>query len=185
MKKTLAALLLLIFVLPLHAAGLKNTSGMTSTEITAHILGYWEAEDKEIGNTQAIVAVYEYDGKIYSRIIALYNPDTKEIEDDIYQQKNRDANIKGNPPYCGMDILFGLQHYRDARFNNGKILDPKSGKYYAATVNLLENDTLKATGHHLFFRKNLYMAKVDNTIFPKDFIIPNETTFILVIPAHK
>jgi len=185
MKKTLTALLLLIFILPLHAARLMNTRGMTSAEITAHILGYWKTADKQVGNTQAVVAVYRYDGKIYARIIALYNPDTKEIEDDIYRQKNRDMNIEGNPPYCGMDILFGLQHDRDARFNNGRILNPKNGKSYAATVNLLENDTLRATGRYLLFRRNMYMLKVDNTIFPENFTIPDETTFTPVIPANR
>lgn len=185
MKKILTAVLILMFSVPLnlYSANKMNTRGMTSAQITARILGYWKTVDRTKDNAQAVIAVYNYNGEIYGRVIAFYNPDTYKIEDDIYQQKNRAPAIRGNPPYCGLDILFGLKHGRGARFDGGEILNPENGRYYHASVKLLENNTLKITARYLFFRRNQALTRIENSDFPGDFTFPDINTFIPVIPV--
>ena len=84
------------------------------------IKGLWTTIDDETGEPKSVVQVYEYDGKIYGRIVKLF--------------KNIDklaVGIKGNPKILGLDIIWDLQENGD-RFKGGKILDPSKGKIYTS-----------------------------------------------------
>lgn len=84
------------------------------------ITGLWTTIDDETNEPKSVVQIYEYQGKIYGRVVKLF--------------KNQDktaVGIKGSPKIAGLDIIWNLQD-EGKRFGGGKILDPAKGKIYSS-----------------------------------------------------
>ena len=93
-----------------------------SALMAADIDGYWKSINETTGKPQCVVAVYEYDGLHYGRIIGTYDPNGVMTE-TIYNPKGRAPGILGNPFYCGMDLIWALDD-AGSKFK-GKIVDPE------------------------------------------------------------
>ena len=105
------------------------------------ITGFWTTIDDETNEPKSIVHVYDYQGKIYGRVVHLFkNPDTTA------------KNVKGSPKILGLDILWDLQD-RGEKFKDGEILDPKKGKVYTCEV-WRDGDNLIVRGKIAFFGRN-------------------------------
>lgn len=84
------------------------------------ITGLWTTIDDETNEPKSVVQIYEYQGKVYGRVVKLF--------------KNQDktaVGIKGKPKIAGLDIIWNLQD-KGQRFEGGKILDPAKGKIYSS-----------------------------------------------------
>ncbi len=112
---------------------------ITSIEAQS-IFGKWKTLDTETGNTESIVEVYEKNGKAYAKIIEILNKENEARVCDACKGNNK------NKPILGMVILKGLK--QDGKeWNNGKILDPKNGKYYKCYITLVNATKLKLRGY--------------------------------------
>lgn len=168
MKKTLWTLFaLLIFCASLSASG--------------DIAGFWKSVDDKTGRARCMVAVYEYEDKYYGRIIGTYNEEGV-LDATIYHPKGRAPGIKGNPYYCGMDIIWNLRK-RDTRFK-GKIVDPEHGKVYDAELWNRQGDLI-VRGQLLIFGRNQTWLPVPNSVFNKKFPKPDVSKFVPIIPQTK
>ena len=104
------------------------------------IFGKWKTIDDETGNEKSIVEIYQKDGKAFAKIVQLLE---KGNENKICENCKGD---KKNMPIKGMEIINGLSQ-DDDEWNNGKILDPKTGKVYKCIVALENSNKLRVRGY--------------------------------------
>ncbi len=87
-----------------------------------NIAGLYKTIDDETGEAKSLVQIYAHQGKMYGRVVKLFeNPDKKAV------------GIKGDPKIVGLDIAWGLQD-EGKRYEGGHILDPAKGKIYGCEM---------------------------------------------------
>lgn len=153
-----------------------------STVLAADIVGYWKSIDDQTGKAQSIVAIYEYLGKYYGRIIATFD-DTGKVDDTIYAPKDRAPGVVGNPYYAGLDIIYDLQK-DESRYSNGKIMDPEEGKVYNAEL-WTEDGNLIVRGEIWLFGRNQTWVPATDQDFPAGFKKPDLSKLVPSIQKVK
>ncbi len=144
------------------------------------ITGFWKTVDSKTKKPQSIIAIYEYQGKYYGRLIGSYDDDGV-MRDTIYSPQGRAPGVVGNPYYCGMDILWNLKDDDDDGTYQGKIIDPREGDVYSAEV-WVKGVNLIVRGEVFIFGKNITWPPATAADFPKGFKKPNVKKFVPVIP---
>ncbi|HMI08519.1 MAG TPA: DUF2147 domain-containing protein [Flavobacterium sp.] len=104
------------------------------------VVGKWKTIDDETGKPVSVVDIFESRGKIYGRVIEVYNPKNRTR---VCENCNGDDH---NKPIVGLLVIKGLTK-EDDEYTNGKILDPKSGKLYKCYIALEGHDKLKVRGY--------------------------------------
>lgn len=104
------------------------------------VIGFWTTIDDETKEAKSVVQIYEYDGKIYGRVV------------DVLKNKDATAKIPGSPKVIGLDIIWDLE--KDGNeYNGGKILDPQKGKVYGCAI-WRDGENLIVRGKIAFFGRN-------------------------------
>ena len=104
------------------------------------VIGKWNTIDEVTGKAMSVVEIFEYNNKIYGKVIDILNP------------KNRNNTCKDcagedqNKPILGLTIIKGLSK-DGTEYNDGKILDPKTGKLYKCYIELESANKLKVRGY--------------------------------------
>ncbi|MEA1785414.1 DUF2147 domain-containing protein [Arenibacter sp. GZD96] len=104
------------------------------------IFGKWNTIDDETGKIESVVEIYENNGKAHAKIIDILN---KEDRDRLC---DKCTGVHKNAPILGMVLVSDLEQDGD-EWSGGKILDPKSGKYYKCYLKLEDNNKLKLRGY--------------------------------------
>ena len=102
--------------------------------------GIWITTDDVTGREKSEVLIYKDNGKLYGKIINLLLPEDK---------GKLCTKCKGeykNKPIEGMIILNDLI-LEDGIWEDGTIIDPKSGKIYDCYLSLEKQNTLKVRGY--------------------------------------
>jgi len=114
---------------------------LTVTTLSAQsVFGKWKTIDDNSGEAKSFVEIYEQDGKVYGKIIEIFN---KEREDALCTEcegADKDKPIKG------MVFIRGLEKDGD-EYNDGKIIDPETGTMYKCYIELEEPNKLKVRGY--------------------------------------
>ncbi|MBS0615888.1 MAG: DUF2147 domain-containing protein [Verrucomicrobia bacterium] len=143
------------------------------------IAGFWKTIDPDTKKPQSVVAVYEYKGKYYGRIIGTYNK-SGQVDETMYAPKDRAPGIVGNPYYCGLDIIWNLRLRDNDRFR-GKICNPQAGKVYDAEL-WVEDGNLIVRGMVWMFGANRTWLPFTDKEFSSHFKKPDVKKFVPVIP---
>lgn len=106
---------------------------------SGQITGKWKTVDDTDGVEKSIVEIYEKDGKLHGRVERLLAG-----ADKIYCDACK-GDLK-NKPITGMVILSNLEKTSSGG-EDGKILDPASGKTYSCYIELENPDKLKLRGY--------------------------------------
>jgi len=106
---------------------------------TATIEGTWITQDDETGRQKSEVLIYKENGKLYGKITKLLLPEDEGKKCVNCKGKNKDQPIEG------MVIIKDLT-LEDDTWENGTILDPKSGKVYDCYIGFQDSNTLKLRG---------------------------------------
>lgn len=106
--------------------------------VSAAIPGLYQTIDDKTNQPKSVVALYEYaDGNdlaLAGRIVALYGPDGR-ISETIAAPVKVADKIKGAPKFVGLDIIWNMEwDADDNRYEDGKIMDPTSGKVYSSVI---------------------------------------------------
>lgn len=107
---------------------------------TNQIEGVWITQDDETGKKKSEVLLYKNEGKLYGKILNLL------LEED---KGKLCVNCKGenkNLAIEGMVIVEGLE-LNGKTWEEGTILDPKSGKTYSCYISFDDENTLKVRGY--------------------------------------
>ena len=107
---------------------------------TDSIEGTWVTTDDETGKQKSEVFIYKENGKLYGKITKLLLPEDQGKICINCKGKNKDKSIKG------MVIINDLQ-LDENTWEDGTILDPKSGKVYDCNIGFEDTNTLKVRGY--------------------------------------
>lgn len=146
------------------------------------IVGFWKSIDDKTNKPQSIVAIYEYKGKCYGRLIATYNPQGK-IDDTIYNPLKRAPGVQGDPYYVGLDFIWNLKKDGN-RYVDGEIMDPEKGRIYSAKA-WREGNDLIIRGEIFFIGRNQKWPPATDNDFPAGFQKPDLATLVPKIPKTK
>lgn len=112
------------------------------------VFGKWKTVDDETGETKSVVEIYEKDGKVYGKII------------EIFDKAKRDLPCKFcggddfNKPVLGLEIIKEMEQIDDNLYKNGTITNPEDGKVYTCRLKLdSDPDTLQVRGYVAFSTK--------------------------------
>lgn len=104
------------------------------------VLGRWKTIDDETGKPISVVEIFESHGKLYGKIVEIFNPKSKNKKCEVCP-----GDDKGRP-LLGLVVIKGL--VKDGNeYTGGKILDPKHGKLYKCYIALENADKLKVRGY--------------------------------------
>ena len=106
---------------------------------TDSIEGVWVTQDDETGVKKSEVTIYWENDKLYGKITKLLLPE---------DQGKKCVECKGEDrgkPIEGMIIVRDLV-YVDDNFEDGTIMDPKSGKVYDCYIVMEDDNTLRVRG---------------------------------------
>ena len=104
------------------------------------IFGKWKTIDDETGKEKGVVEIYEHKGKVYGKIIEIFEQNKKHLKCE-----KCDGDDK-NKPILGLVIIKGLTK-NEAIYDGGKIVDPKNGKKYHCKITLDGKDKLIVRGY--------------------------------------
>jgi uncharacterized protein (DUF2147 family) len=121
-----------LLILTLMPAGLSHTAD------TGSAVGLWKNQD-------ATFEIFENQGKLSGKIVALQEPLTPEGKEktDIH---NPDPSKRGRP-IIGLVFMSGFTRKSHTRWENGTIYDPKSGNTYSCLMELDGPDKIKVRGY--------------------------------------
>ena len=113
-----------------------GTSAVHATDAESPI-GLWKGED-------ATFEMFESDGKLSAKIVALSEPKTSEGKEktDIH---NPDPT-KRSHPIIGLVFIRGFAEKSNTRWEDGRVYDPKSGKTYSCIMDLQGPHKIKVRG---------------------------------------
>ena len=176
MKKTL---LITFFLSLVILSCTRPTSGT--------ITGLWKCTDEHSNKPKGLVVIYKYKDEYYGRMLATYD-DNGNIKDSIVEKKEHAPGVVGDPPYCGMDFIYGLREEKHKKGRNpvytGKIIDPEKGKVYKVEVWRKKN-MLVVRGEVFIFGKDIFWPEANNSDLPPHFSINNVKDFVPEIPVTK
>ncbi len=101
-------------------------------------VGFYQTIDDETKTPKSIVALYEYrdgdDMELAGRIVALYGTDGA-ISETLSNPIRVAEKVAGAPKMVGLDIIWNMEwDADDSEYEDGKIMDPKSGKVYSSLM---------------------------------------------------
>ncbi|NLZ62929.1 MAG: DUF2147 domain-containing protein [Lentisphaerae bacterium] len=145
--------------------------------------GFWKIIDDETGRQRSIIALYQYQGMLYGRLIITFD-ENGQVKNTIYAPKERAVALPEQPYFAGLDIVWELiKDESKQRWHKGKILDPKKGKVYSSTIHWdEEKQHLVVRGKIGPFGRNQYWLRVQESEFPEGFEIPDTSTWVPKIP---
>ena len=104
------------------------------------VVGYWTTIDDETNTAKSVVQIYEYQGKIYGRVV------------ELFQNKQGVAKLPDSPLIKGLDVIWDMEKKND-KYTGGEILDPKTGKVYDCDL-WRDGDKLIVRGKIAFLGRN-------------------------------
>ncbi|MDR0291911.1 MAG: DUF2147 domain-containing protein [Elusimicrobium sp.] len=164
------------------------------------VTGFWQTFYDRPHEPKSIVALYRYDGKIYGRVIIIYQPGSNGgvIFDDIYNpSQDTAANVvhivngrEVTAKMGGLDVIRGMSPGRGRTwiYEGGFVLNPKSGDEYRARIKFDRDGNLVLRGHlgisSLLGRSQTWV-RFDPANFPAGFKTPDYQNFVPNLPTVK
>lgn len=123
------------------------------SSVNAQVTGMWKSTDHTDDTERSIVEIYEKNGKYYGRVNKLLPAAT------VTHCTGCEGDQK-NKSIVGMIIMSDLIKTTNGG-DDGKILDPTSGKWYSCEIELVSPDKLKVTGYVglSFLGKTMYWKR--------------------------
>jgi uncharacterized protein (DUF2147 family) len=129
--------------------------GASSLMMAQDILGEWNNIDPKTGQINSTITISKRGNSYFGKITDITNPE---------KRKNLCTKCEGdlkNKPVLGMEILRNLKK-NGKRYDDGEILDPKTGKDYTCAIWVDEDDNnkLKVRGYiGLFYSTREWVRK--------------------------
>ncbi|KEI71819.1 DUF2147 domain-containing protein [Endozoicomonas elysicola] len=105
---------------------------LSSATFASSPLGIWKTVDDSSGEAKSYVTIYEENGKVSGKVTQILDPAKQDSICDQCKGDLKDQKIQG------MTILWGMEK-QGSKYDDGKIVDPESGKVYSANMKVLED----------------------------------------------
>ncbi|MCL2888734.1 MAG: DUF2147 domain-containing protein [Elusimicrobia bacterium] len=164
------------------------------------VTGFWQTFDDKTKEAKSVVAVYKYNDMIYGRVIMTYEPGSNGAKvRDTTDNPAHDAAKNVVRIIDGKEVtakIAGLDFIREMKLSNGKdwlyedgfILDPKSGDEYKAKMKFDKDGSLLVRGHlkiSSWLGRSQTWKKFDAANFPAGFKAPDYKNFTPDLPVIK
>ena len=135
-------------------------------------VGFYQTIDDETNLPKSIVRIYEYvdgdDVQIAGRIVALYDA-SGTISETLSNPIRVAEKVAGQPKMVGLDIIWDMEwDAEDSKYEDGKIMDPKSGKIYSSLMWQETPSVLNVRGKIGPFGRTQHWNVLDTTVLPVD-----------------
>lgn len=110
------------------------------TATAQDVTGKWKTIDDETGEAKSVVEIYKQDGKIYGKVIEIFDATKRDLTCIECSGSDKDK------PILGLVIIKGLEKDGD-EYNDGTITDPNNGKVYKCYIELDGANTLNVRGY--------------------------------------
>ncbi len=119
------------------------------------ILGQWKTVDDETGEEKSIVEIYEDNGKVYGKIIEIFDPKKRDLPCKFCKGEDY------NKPVLGLEIIKEMVKSGSA-YKKGTITNPENGKIYECRLKLDTDNPnrLQVRGYIAFFYRTQYWIRV-------------------------
>jgi uncharacterized protein (DUF2147 family) len=117
-------------------------------------VGKWNTVDEKSGQVTSAVEIYEQNGKLFGKIVALTEPNDKQGKPKVCIAC---TGADKNKSIVGLVILKALTPSGD-RYKDGTVLDPEDGKVYPAEI-WVEDGKLMVRGYSGFLYKTRIWLK--------------------------
>ncbi len=135
------------------------------------VVGLWKSIDDKTKEKKSIVLVYEYQGKIFGRILAIYQDG--ELTNTYQNPSIRAKRVTGKPFMAGLDIIWNVTD-GGSRWKGGRVLDPESGKTYALELFKKGENLLVRAKIGFLFRRDQKWVPAEKSDLPKNLVIPSK-----------
>ena len=125
----------------------------TLTVNSQSILGKWRTVDDETGEEKSIVEIYEKDGKVYGKIIEIFDASKRDLPCKFCEGEDH------NKPILGLTIIKDMEKEEDDVYKEGSITDPQDGKTYTCRLKLEDENTLQVRGYIVLFYATQYWKR--------------------------
>ena len=105
-------------------------------------IGRWKTIDDDTNEPQSHVEIYEQNGKLYGKIVHLYQSDGDTL---TCYECDRD-DLRYGQRIIGMVIMKELEKESDSRWEDGEIMDPNNGETYDCYIELLSANKMRVRG---------------------------------------
>lgn len=138
------------------------------------ITGLWKSVSDETNHVNSITLIYEYQGKIFGRLLVTYD-ESGNLLDSIANPQEVAENVKGDPFYAGLDFIWNMQD-KGKKWSKGKIMDPEPAKVYSCDM-WLDGENLVVRGKiGPFGRNQTWLPLKDLSELPSDVNVPENLT---------
>lgn len=117
-----------------------------------NILGKWRTVDDETGEEKSIVEIYEKNGKVFGKIIEIFDASKRDLPCKFCKGEDY------NKPILGLNIIKNMKKDGDA-YKDGTITDPQDGKTYRCRLKLDGKDILQVRGYLAVFYSTQYWKR--------------------------
>jgi len=130
--------------------------GIVFPSIAQDILGQWKTIDDVTGVEKSIVEIYKEDGKVYGKIIEIFNKSKRDLLCGSCEGKDY------KKPVLGLVIIKNMER-KESTYKNGTITNPDDGKIYTCRLKLDDNNPnrLEVRGYVAFFFRTQYWVRVE------------------------
>jgi uncharacterized protein (DUF2147 family) len=129
----------------LVAFGLVFISSALFAKANTTPIGYWKQYSDKTQQLESVIKVWQKGDVLYGKVAKAYS------DGEGHPPQKYCTRCKGkfyNKKIVGMTILWGFQSKSATQWDNGKILDPHSGKIYSCKLTLSDDgQQLKVRGY--------------------------------------
>ncbi len=97
-------------------------------------VGLWLALDGKSGKPKTHIRIWEEGGKLFGKTEKLF----REAGQDPNPKCTKCEGERKDKPILGMTILWGMTRDGNAKWSDGKIMDPDDGKTYGCKLELVD-----------------------------------------------
>ncbi|MFA7671428.1 MAG: DUF2147 domain-containing protein [Sphaerochaetaceae bacterium] len=146
-----------------------------SAEDPYQAIGFWKTMDSKEAFTTSVIAVYQYDGALYGRVIVGYNEKNGKLEETWENPVKRIEKLSSKPLLLEVDLFWG-HTLEENTWKGGRIVDPRTGYSFSSDI-WIENEMLVLRGKFGPFGVRQLFYKADITDMPPYLDFPDLNTF--------
>ncbi|SDS13778.1 hypothetical protein SAMN04515667_1495 [Formosa sp. Hel1_31_208] len=129
---------------------------MTVSASAQSIFGKWKTIDDETGEEKSVVEIYEDNGKVYGKIIDIFDPEKRDLPCKPCNGEDY------NKPVLGLKIIKDMEPFGET-YKKGTIMNPEDGKVYDCRLKLDDDpNRLQVRGYIAFFYRTQYWVRIDS-----------------------
>ena len=114
---------------------------LSATASAYNLSGLWRSVDENTKQSTSIIKIYRQSNKYYGKIVHLYD------QPGLVKVCNKCSGSNAGANVIGMRIINDLTEESSNSYDNGSILDPKSGSVYSLKITQLSPSEIKLRGY--------------------------------------